>query len=840
MCVGDFADETHRCVTACPVCYIFTPENFSQLLSGEKIELGLVDLFVEIAQIGCRFCEQLCALWKTNDEIFQSGNKVSVRSQEDAPPGILLALLFELREPLTLRGTNQVTGSTIVRKYKSWAVPFGIYTKGSELLDRFIVMKPPDPSVIRDEVFDGFMANLEACLSDHKECPKPKPDQFPTRVLRFDEDGSNRVFVHESEPDEQGEYIALSYCWGTTPQTKLLKTNLGEFSTEGIKVNTLPKTLEDSIIATRKLGINYLWIDSLCIIQDSIEDKDKEIVNMANIYKNATLTISAAAATDCGQGFLEDRSEVQARLDISMCLPFLTTADEETREAMAWVYLCADPYLGHKVKLFSDEVINSRAWTYQESTLAPRLVIFGSGPPQWHCKENWRISGLRIHPGNLPNPEFTSGVMKFTEQDGRTVADQTLKMIERPAPPQDDIGLWLTWFPVLRNYSQRALSFQTDKLAALSALAAEHQSPDNGIYAAGLWKASLPRGLLWRRSSTKEDGEVKVTVKHKEHPLNWLRTRLFDISTSAELPDSSTWPADYVAPTWSPMASRDPICFESAATQEEDEFHTSLVEVNDVHVELATNLNPFGRLNFSYLDITGPMCSITWQELTADFVIVHNGEPFRYWDFIVPDDPTFFWKMWAKYEPSSNPQELADTSVQDPIDDGDYSVFIGDDGSVRVHMPGPPVPASLDCADAETSFTLIPDVKQAVIDALRPEILEDGSGGEADRTVENLARILHRVGMDPPVEVENDDRECEFWLLEVERSMSPAGLVLKRIEGDVFARVGYFGMNRSLDPEIVCLPGRVQVRGRKTWNFGRPESEDAWNGSLTRRRIYLV
>jgi Heterokaryon incompatibility protein (HET) len=680
-------------------------------------------------------------------------------------------------------------------------------------------MRPPDPSVSRDDVFDAFRVSLQTCLSDHKKCEKPNPNQLPTRLLLLDDDVSDRVFVHECKPGERGNYVALSYCWGTTTQIKLLKTNLDDFSKKGIEVGTLPKTIEDSIIATRKLGVKYLWIDSLCIIQDSIEDKDKEIVRMASIYKNATITISAAAATDCGQGFLEDRSDVQLRLNISMRLPFLRTADEEILEAIDWIYLCPDPHMGHKVKRFSEEAINTRAWTYQESTLAPRLLIFGSGPPQWHCKESWKIDGLNIHPKNLPNHMCPSGIMKFTIQNNSIVADQTLKYLERPEPPKDDIGLWLTWFPLLENYSHRALSYPTDKLLALSALAAEHQSPQNGTYAAGLWNASLPRGLLWRRLSSNS-----VAVHHAQqqaHSLNWLRTRLFDTSYATKLPEPSAWSAQYVAPTWSPMSSRDPICFKSAATQEEDEFHTSLVEINDIHVELTTNINPFGRLNFGYLNVTAPMCSMSWQELTANFVIIGPGEPFAYWDFIISDDPAFFDAMCEKYLPSSNPQTLADRSIQHPIDDGDFSLLITDAG-VRVRMPVIQEPASRECPDADIPFTSVLDVKQAVFDTLLRETPVTGSCD----------------GSESPVIVEND--ECDFWLLEVERSMSPAGLVLRRVHGDIFARVGYFGMNRSLDPEIVFLPGGVQVRGSKTWNWHGPEGKSSWNDGLTRRRICLV
>jgi hypothetical protein len=71
MCVGDVVAETHKCVEECPVCYILTSENSLRLLSGASIQLGIVDLFIEVAQIGCRMCEMLCAMWKLNQEVEQ-------------------------------------------------------------------------------------------------------------------------------------------------------------------------------------------------------------------------------------------------------------------------------------------------------------------------------------------------------------------------------------------------------------------------------------------------------------------------------------------------------------------------------------------------------------------------------------------------------------------------------------------------------------------------------------------------------------------------------------------------------------------------------------------------
>lgn len=723
-------------------------------------------------------------------------------------------------------------------------------TLGSDLLDKFMNMRPPNPSVAHDDVFDVFKASLGKCLSDHTECAKPGARRLPTRVLLLEDKEPERVFLHECEPEEQGKYVALSYCWGKTPQTMLLKSNVDDFQEKGIEVRTLPKTIQDGITATRKLGTKYLWIDSLCIIQDSPEDKDKEIVGMANIYKNATVTISAAATQDCGDGFLEKREDVQLRIDKSMCLPLMSTSDLETRVVLDYLHLCPEARMGHKLRRFADESINTRAWTYQESTLAPRLLIFGSGPPQWHCKESWKIYGLNISPEDLPHPVCVSTTMKITLEDGRIKPEDTLKYQDRPDPPKDEIGLWPEWFPLLEDYSHRALSFRTDKLLAVSALAAEHQSPKNGNYAAGLWSSSLPRGLLWRRSDNVELQTAEVmsnpgyNQEQTRNSLSWLRARLFDTCSPKGSSDPSPWQSQYVAPTWSPMSSSSPLVFEAFSMQKEDDFHTSLVTINHVHTSLTSSLNPFGRLDFSYLDITAPMRSLSWTELTATFVIVSFGEPFAYWDFIVPDDPAYFQWMSEKYAASFNPQRLADTSLQDAVDEGSAGIFVGDQ-SVRIQLRPIPEVASQTCAESTEPFVPAEDVRKELLAELLRENPSTSSSGKSEKSNRRCCWPSSSSETTPATQSptgqpvsERDD--CEFFLLEVERSMTPAGLVLKRVRGSMFARIGYFGMNRSIDPEIVILSSGIQVRGPRTFNWGNPQLKDDWNKSLTRKRIYLV
>jgi hypothetical protein len=85
-------------------------------------------------------------------------------------------------------------------------------------------------------------------------------------------------------------YVALSYCWGAdqTIKTKLASLVSHE---DGIRVETLPKTIQDAIHITRELGIDFLWVDSLCIIQDRAEDLAKEVVDMPHYYSNSVATL---------------------------------------------------------------------------------------------------------------------------------------------------------------------------------------------------------------------------------------------------------------------------------------------------------------------------------------------------------------------------------------------------------------------------------------------------------------------------------------------------------------------------------------------------------------------
>jgi hypothetical protein len=109
--------------------------------------------------------------------------------------------------------------------------------------------------------------------------------------------------LFQSSNGQTGRYAALSYCWGADLPSTTTTINL-QAHKSAIDFSTLPQTLKDAIVVVRWLGIEYIWIDCLCILQDSKADWEHESARMADVYSNAHLTIAASRAEHCGEGFL--------------------------------------------------------------------------------------------------------------------------------------------------------------------------------------------------------------------------------------------------------------------------------------------------------------------------------------------------------------------------------------------------------------------------------------------------------------------------------------------------------------------------------------------------------
>jgi Heterokaryon incompatibility protein (HET) len=446
--------------------------------------------------------------------------------------------------------------------------------------------RPAQPGVDFPGAYKQAREWISNCLLSHEKCPKKSTSSIlPTRVIDIStERGEQRIRLHISN-DEHATYAALSYCWGSTPQLTTTQEKLHSLTRDGIEIEKLPKTLQDAIHATRKLEIQYLWIDSLCIIQDSAEDKAIEISKMSQIYKEAVVTISAAVASDCGHGFLEDRKEVRERLDASFFLPYALTDEIEAEDlpryvregGVGQVYLCQDSSCGFEIRDFTQEAISQRAWTLQESWLSPRLLIYGSGPLKWQC-----LTASHSFGGTPPSQAAQEIVpIKPRQRFFPSSEDPT---------PSDTETISSDWQYLVRQYTSRAITDPNDKLPALSGIAAEFQRLSGDEYLAGLWRSTLPHSLLWHQLPAPSPKPTKNIIQ---------------------------LPSAYRAPSWS-WASVDG----TISTEPRNKYlaRTDII-IHSVYTTPASALAPLGKVTAGILTLSGLMRRMSWKQVQQRYVI---------------------------------------------------------------------------------------------------------------------------------------------------------------------------------------------------------------------------
>jgi hypothetical protein len=145
--------------------------------------------------------------------------------------------------------------------------------------------------------FEKLKGWLQSCLTEHGACAAQRPALLPRTVLDISM-GQVKLF----QPNGlRADYACLSHCWGLKPIITTTRENLTDFLRQ-IPWDGLSKTFQDAIIVTRKLGLGYLWIDSLSIVQDDIDDWSSQAPMMADYYSNALLTIASTASSNGAEG----------------------------------------------------------------------------------------------------------------------------------------------------------------------------------------------------------------------------------------------------------------------------------------------------------------------------------------------------------------------------------------------------------------------------------------------------------------------------------------------------------------------------------------------------------
>lgn len=367
---------------------------------------------------------------------------------------------------------------------------------------------------------------LDICRSQHPACNKGLgcTKEGPSRLLdlqAFEVSGDIKL-VDCRKWDNAGQmsifprFVCLSNCWGE-PSARPKMTTRASLSQhlERISLSELSQTFKDAIRISRQLEERYLWIDSLCIVQDDPRDWEIEAARMPAIYGSATLTIAALDAEN-GNGGCSVDPEPAAFVDVdtaSLRLRFFQQPPPH------WHKMHGDDRYQHDG--YGTKPLRTRAWTLQERLLSPRTVHYANGIMLWECNTTKGSSIVPWGHHDPPDDFVPWPVLDSTHESSAT---------------NEPMASRAQWFGILEDYSNRFMTKETDKLPALSGVAAKLASMFQGDkYHAGLFQRHLPAALLWRSLGTRHNynmNELSDTVR--KYSAFWPRR-----------------PMHYRAPSWS-------------------------------------------------------------------------------------------------------------------------------------------------------------------------------------------------------------------------------------------------------------------------------------------------
>ncbi|KAL1892344.1 hypothetical protein Sste5346_007082 [Sporothrix stenoceras] len=469
----------------------------------------------------------------------------------------------------------------------------------------FAVRSEVMPNTQSEDAFRAANAWLTECVKNHPGCAQPffsttpgkkTADAFvPTRVLDVGGNNKDRIVLVQNAP-AGSPYIALSYCWGPDPSgtvtTKKNNVAVHMDPQRGIDLSTLPRTIQDAVLVCRRLNVQYLWIDALCIVQDDGDDWRREAAQMCNVYQRSHVTIAAHRASACQHGFLGaqefGKDEHQS--------VFWTESEKCSEDGMplkkAKMVLRAEY---KDIHTLPTAPLGSRAWTLQEVVLPRRILHFFEYEMAWECQTTHHCECGETTGFEAPHLPMLGLGLRSLDDDKKKIkaGDDGRSVIAK-----------LNWMSLVEQYSRRSLTRLSDKLIAMDGLArmvegatmASSQggapvsrlpplSLDNTVirsaYVEGLFVADFAQQLMWGVSQNSMAASA---------PL----------STTPPQPTARRQSPDLHAPSWSWASIDAPVGYTIIYTEDIE----SLIRVND----------------FSPHTVVGGKAKVTGVRLTATVV----------------------------------------------------------------------------------------------------------------------------------------------------------------------------------------------------------------------------
>lgn len=403
---------------------------------------------------------------------------------------------------------------------------------------------------------------LSKCEAEHNCAERRDENYVPPRVLDIRHE-KVRLVEGQRLMASAIRYATLSHRWGSTIDHLVLTTENKSELERDVHWESIPETFQDAIKVTRSLDIDFIWIDSLCIIQRGALQKSdwaKHLTEMRLVYSNGVVNIGATEAKG-------PHSSLFYPLTNRKYMPMTVDGIEVTQNGSSREVSCHDGLASvpHNRLILGEFPLDDRAWVYQERLLSSRMIHYTDGEVFWKCKHHAASSCLPSgFDQHFPHPRALA--------PSRTTFDCYEHDFK---PTQDHINIELDAFPhitlwnqVAHAYSRTKITYPMDRLPAVAAMAHSLALTSRDSYLAGHFRSSLPGSLLWQ-------------------PL---------------YPTEQTGLSQYIAPSWSFVSINGPIeILQSTPSVEE-----LLAECLDVKIDFVSPDNPYGLVNRGLVTLRGP------------------------------------------------------------------------------------------------------------------------------------------------------------------------------------------------------------------------------------------
>ncbi|UPX21242.1 uncharacterized protein EKO05_0011435 [Ascochyta rabiei] len=436
---------------------------------------------------------------------------------------------------------------------------------------------------------------MKTWLQTRRSAPEATSKQsqhfLPTRLLDVgtstSSDNIRLVVARDIQAASPQPYLALSHCWGASRPIRLEESFLDSWKKEGIPLYSLPTTFFDAVRITRQLGMRYLWIDSMCIIQDSHSDWKSEAALMADVYGNACCTLAALSSKNSSEG-----CRTVSNIQISLDSPYVEVKAELYRSSRVRIFqkmprAWTEEFEGRpsQSNAETESPLRTRAWVLQEKELSSCTIYFAKNQLLWEEKGRKATAQLPWAEIKLEAPSATSRMIR------ETALRQIVGVQQHP------------WYQLVEDYASRSLTYPSDKLVAFSGLAKAYSNNSKAQYLAGNWSTSLPAALLWQVSDR-----------------------------------SATRPA-YLAPSWSWASLMGSVTYDSlrlepdhdsAQYEHPEDIYPGLktLNVQNIQIVLEDEQKPYGDIIEGRITLGGARCiKVQHEQRSAQFK--DGGQPLQ-------------------------------------------------------------------------------------------------------------------------------------------------------------------------------------------------------------------